>query len=92
MRIGEHRLNTQNLYPIIVPLKCCYSPSGKGYLISGSSEGKVYMYSLAAPGSTRAATEKHGVPVTAVALNAQDTLLASADALGKVVLWRRRDE
>lgn len=33
----------------------------------------------------------HLVPVVAVATNYQDTLLASADSLGRIVLWRRMD-
>ncbi|EER20303.1 myosin F, putative [Perkinsus marinus ATCC 50983] len=33
----------------------------------------------------------HTVPVVAVATNQQDSLLASADSLGKIVLWRRVD-
>merc|ERR1712217_546568 len=31
----------------LLPLKCCYSPSGQGYLISGSEDKEVYIYSLA---------------------------------------------
>merc|ERR1711998_614998 len=30
----------------LLPLKCCYSPSGAGYLISGSEDKEVYIYSL----------------------------------------------
>ena len=33
----------------------------------------------------------HLVPVVAVSTNYQDTLLASADSLGRIVLWRRMD-
>ena len=29
-----------------LPLKCCYSPCGPGYLISGSEDNDVYIYSL----------------------------------------------
>ena len=31
------------------------------------------------------------MPVVAVAVSKQDTLLASADSLGRIVLWRRMD-
>eukprot|EP00930_Biecheleria_cincta_P008752 TRINITY_DN1102_c0_g4_i1.p1 TRINITY_DN1102_c0_g4~~TRINITY_DN1102_c0_g4_i1.p1 ORF type:complete len:1698 (-),score=377.82 TRINITY_DN1102_c0_g4_i1:140-5233(-) len=76
----------------LLPLKCCYSPSGQGYLISGSEDKEVYIYSLAKGANYKMNYLKHHqVPVVAVAVNLQDTLLASADSLGRVVLWRRMD-
>eukprot|EP00927_Polykrikos_kofoidii_P034051 TRINITY_DN28881_c0_g1_i1.p1 TRINITY_DN28881_c0_g1~~TRINITY_DN28881_c0_g1_i1.p1 ORF type:complete len:1724 (+),score=363.79 TRINITY_DN28881_c0_g1_i1:63-5234(+) len=76
----------------LLPLKCCYSPSGQGYLISGSEDKEVYIYSLAKGSNYKMQYLKHHqVPVVAVAVNAQDTLLASADSLGRTVLWRRMD-
>eukprot|EP00440_Ansanella_granifera_P071094 gb/GFBE01077158.1/.p1 GENE.gb/GFBE01077158.1/~~gb/GFBE01077158.1/.p1 ORF type:complete len:1701 (+),score=509.72 gb/GFBE01077158.1/:1-5103(+) len=76
----------------LLPLKCCYSPSGQGYLISGSEDKEVYIYSLAKGANYKMHYLKHHqVPVVAVAVNLQDTLLASADSLGRVVLWRRMD-
>jgi len=76
----------------LLPLKCCYSPSGHGYLISGSEDKEVYIYSLAKGSTYRMQYLKHHqVPVVAVAVNLQDTLLASADSLGRIVLWRRID-
>jgi len=76
----------------LLPLKCCYSPSGQGYLISGSEDKEVYIYSLAKASNYKMQYLKHHqVPVVAVAVNLQDTLLASADSLGKIVLWRRMD-
>jgi len=76
----------------LLPLKCCYSPSGQGYLISGSEDKEVYIYSLAKGSNYKMHYLKHHqVPVVAVAVNLQDTLLASADSLGQVVLWRRMD-
>merc|ERR1712008_547697 len=80
----------------LLPLKCCYSPSGQGYLISGSEDKEVYIYSLA-KGSNYKMHYKmqylkyHKVPAVAVSVNLQDTLLASADSLGHIVLWRRMD-
>ena len=77
----------------LLPLKCCYSPSGTGYLISGSENTEVYIYSLGRGTNYRMQCLKHHrVPVVAVATNCQDTLLASADSLGKIFLWRRMDE
>lgn len=76
----------------LLPLKCCYSPSGQGYLISGSEDKEVYIYSLAKGSNYKMQYLKHHqVPVVAVAVNMQDTLLASADSLGRIVLWRRMD-
>mmetsp|Transcript_79418 Transcript_79418/g.137659 ORF Transcript_79418/g.137659 Transcript_79418/m.137659 type:complete len:971 (-) Transcript_79418:119-3031(-) len=76
----------------LLPLKCCYSPSGQGYLISGSEDKEVYIYSLAKGSNYKMMYLKyHQVPVVAVAVNMQDTLLASADSLGRIVLWRRMD-
>jgi myosin heavy subunit/signal recognition particle receptor subunit beta len=76
----------------LLPLKCCYSPSGQGYLISGSEDKEVYIYALAKGSNYKMQYLKHHqVPVVAVAVNFQDTLLASADSLGRIVLWRRMD-
>jgi len=35
--------------------------------------------------------QRHQCPVVAVAVNLQDTLLASADSMGRIILWRRID-
>merc|ERR1719160_630767 len=76
----------------LLPLKCCYSGSGQGFLISGSEDKEVYIYSLARGSNFKMQYLKHHqVPVVAVAVNKQDTLLASADSLGRIVLWRRMD-
>jgi len=76
----------------LLPLKCCYSPSGQGYLISGSEDKEVYIYSLAKGSNYKMQYLKHHqVPVVAVAVNMQDTVIASADSLGRIVLWRRMD-
>jgi WD40 repeat protein len=76
----------------LLPLKSCHSPSGQGYLISGSEDKEVYIYSLAKGANYKMHYLKHhSVPVVAVATNKQDTLLASADSLGKITLWRRLD-
>ncbi|CAD7941448.1 unnamed protein product [Amoebophrya sp. A25] len=73
----------------LLPLKCCYSPSGLGYLVSGSEDKEVYIYSLGKGMNYKMQYLKHHlVPVVAVATNHQDTLLASADSLGRIVLWR----
>merc|ERR1711871_311273 len=76
----------------LLPLKCCYSPSGQGYLISGSEDKEIYIYNLCKGSNYKMHYLKHHqVPVVAVAVNLQDTLLASADSLGRIVLWRRID-
>ena len=76
----------------LLPLKCCYSPSDQGYLISGSEDKGVYVFSLAKGSNYKMQVlNHHQVPVVAVTTNQQDTLLASADSLGRIVLWRRLD-
>lgn len=76
---------------------CCYSLSGQGYLVSGSEDGDIRLCSLASEGLASLdggeprCLRHHGAPVLAVAVNLQDTLLASADACGRVTLWRRID-
>jgi len=61
-------------------------------LISGSENKEVYIYSLAKGLDYKMQYLKHHqVPVVAVAVNFQDTLLASADSLGRIMLWRRMD-
>ncbi|KAF4705085.1 hypothetical protein FOZ63_012578, partial [Perkinsus olseni] len=85
----RHRLRVAHS---LLPIKSCYSPSEMGYCISGSEDKGVYIYSLAKTGNYRMSIlHHHTVPVVAVATNQQDTLLASADSLGKIVLWRRVD-
>ena len=85
----RHRVRVANR---LLPLKCCCSPSGQGYLIYGSEDGDVYIYSLAQDMHYKMQRLKHHqVPLVAVAVNQQDTLLASADGLGRIVLWRRTD-
>ena len=74
----------------LFPLKCCYSPSGQGYLISGSEDKDVYIYSLAQDMNYKMQRLRlHHACVVAVAVNLQDTLLASADAMGRIDFWRR---
>jgi len=73
----------------LLPLKCCYSPAGHGYMISGSENEDIHIFSLANASNDKVQYLKHHqVPVVAVAVNLQDTILASADSLGRVVIWR----
>ena len=83
----RHRLNFAHM---LLPVKSCHSPSDKGYLISGSEDKKVYVYSLAEGLCYGEETlEIHDVAVLTVAMNQQDTLLVSADVSGHRVCWRR---
>jgi len=93
----------------ILPLRSCYSPSGQGYLISGSEDASVCIYPLGESSHMQRRLfvlkrglrrgfqpgfqylKGHNVAVAAVAVNAQDTVLASADLVGRIVLWRRMD-
>jgi len=76
----------------LLPLRCCYSQSGGGWLISASEDKEVYVYSLNKNANYKHATLKHHqTPVLVVAVNMQDTLIASADSSGSLALWRRFD-
>jgi WD40 repeat protein len=76
----------------LLPLKSCFSPSDQGFLVSGSEDKGVYVFSLAKGANYKMhVLHHHQVPVVATACNQQDTLLASADSLGRIVLWRRLD-
>merc|ERR1719245_1649152 len=56
----------------LLPLKCCYSPSGQGYLISGSEDKEIKICSLAKGSQDKLQFLKHHtVPVIAVAVNKQ---------------------
>ncbi|CAE6971676.1 WDR13 [Symbiodinium natans] len=72
----------------LLPLKNCYSPSGQGYLISGSENKDVHIYPLGKGSNYKMQPLKHHqVPVVAVSVNMQDTLLASADSLQPYSAW-----
>lgn len=74
----------------LLPIKSCYSPSEGGFLISGSEDNEVYICSLACGSNYKVEhLRHHEAPVVAVAVNKGDTLLASGDAHGRIVLWRR---
>eukprot|EP00923_Selenidium_pygospionis_P020577 GHVN01035523.1.p1 GENE.GHVN01035523.1~~GHVN01035523.1.p1 ORF type:complete len:1282 (-),score=179.66 GHVN01035523.1:2011-5454(-) len=77
----------------ILPLRCCHSPVGGGWLITGSEGHEVVVYALGngKQQRQRAVLPHHKHPVLCVSINAQSTLLASADSGGLTVLWRRFD-
>lgn len=98
---AQNSLNLQNLQPCT---HWCFSCPG--FIISGSEHGNLSIDSLTSlsrdrPCSTAAAPipetpdecslSQHAAPVSAIAVNLQSTLLASADAHGCIVLWRRLD-
>lgn len=76
------------------PPKCCYSPSGQGCIVAGSSNGEVQILPLVQGLGVQMQRLRHNgpdVPVLFVAVNLQNTLIASADDSGRIVLWRRLD-
>jgi len=85
--------HTLRMAKAALPLRCCYSPSfGPGYLISGSGNNDVSFCSLARDSNyTAQRLTHHQETVVAVATNMQDTLLASGDVSGRIVIWRRID-
>lgn len=85
----RHRVKTAHT---IFPLKCCYSPTAPGYLISGSEDEDIYICSLAKGTNYHVEYLKHHkAPVVAVAVNHQATILATSDCFGRVALWRGID-
>eukprot|EP00928_Gymnodinium_smaydae_P088572 TRINITY_DN72642_c0_g1_i1.p1 TRINITY_DN72642_c0_g1~~TRINITY_DN72642_c0_g1_i1.p1 ORF type:complete len:1245 (-),score=276.03 TRINITY_DN72642_c0_g1_i1:210-3944(-) len=90
-----YNLQVRSRMPVpnsVLPLRCCYSRGDRGFLVSGSEDNYVYVYSLAADAEDTARhLRKHRQPVVAVAVNVHDSVLASADKGGTLVLWRRMD-
>eukprot|EP00930_Biecheleria_cincta_P033983 TRINITY_DN23518_c0_g1_i1.p1 TRINITY_DN23518_c0_g1~~TRINITY_DN23518_c0_g1_i1.p1 ORF type:complete len:533 (-),score=67.75 TRINITY_DN23518_c0_g1_i1:330-1928(-) len=94
----QNCLDVQNLQPCT---HWCFSCPG--FIISGSDCGNLDIHSLVSLGRDQpcdTATDEtlaecrlsqHAAPVSAIAVNLQNTLLASADAHGCIVLWRRLD-
>mmetsp|Transcript_8946 Transcript_8946/g.19149 ORF Transcript_8946/g.19149 Transcript_8946/m.19149 type:complete len:1107 (+) Transcript_8946:365-3685(+) len=75
------------------PVQCCFSPSGGGHLISGSEQKSAVVCCISKKSSLQVfALKGHTKTVVAVAVNQADTMLASADIGGKLVIWRRRQE
>lgn len=81
-----HRLKVAHS---LLPLRSCYSSSGGGWIISASEDRLVYVYSLAPEAGYKCVLlRRHQAPVVTVAVNQANTILASADSCGKVILWR----
>jgi len=75
----------------LLPIGSCYSGAGGGFVVSGSEDKEVYLYSLDPHNNYRLQNlaHVHQAPVLAVASNFVDTLLISGDSAGVVFLWRR---
>lgn len=70
------------------PLQSTFSQSG--FFISGSADGLCYVYSRK---TYKRETLKHrGDALPSCAVNAADTMLATGDTAGRIVLWRRVGE
>lgn len=75
-------------------VSCCYSESDHGYVLAGSETGDICISPLlkSFPSNEEPWLLKHhGAATLAVTVNLQDTLLASGDASGRIVFWRRLD-
>ena len=94
------RFRFEVAHEVIPALKNCHSPSANGYFISASEDGFLYICDLknqqlhyvANTKTTGTGTGTEGdrlVPVVSVAVNHQDTLMATSDGQGDLVLWRR---
>jgi len=87
--VVKHRLKIPQS---LLPLRSCYSGFGSGWLVSASEDRHVYLYCLSKKKEfTPQLLKHHKYPVLTVAVNDTDSLLASADTCGKIVLWRRYD-
>eukprot|EP00915_Cephaloidophora_sp_WS-2016_P005461 GHVH01007264.1.p1 GENE.GHVH01007264.1~~GHVH01007264.1.p1 ORF type:complete len:1519 (+),score=224.86 GHVH01007264.1:273-4829(+) len=87
--VVKHRLKIPQS---LLPLRSCYSGHGNGWLMSASEDRHVYVFSLSKKKEYPVQLLKHHkYPVLTVAVNEADTILASADTCGKIVLWRRYD-
>uniref|UniRef100_A0A0G4GQT3 Uncharacterized protein n=1 Tax=Chromera velia CCMP2878 TaxID=1169474 RepID=A0A0G4GQT3_9ALVE len=85
----QHRVKVANA---LLPVRCCYSSFGGGYLISGSEDKEVYVFALRKEMHYKSGSlAHHRAPVLSVATNRTDTLLVSADSQGSIALWRRHD-
>lgn len=70
-----------------LPIQNCFSRSDGGYLVSGGEDDLVHIYNLEDEKHER--LTQHDSAVIAVAINVEDTVLASGDAKGSICLWRR---
>lgn len=68
---------------------CCCCPLDSGWLVRGDSSGLLHLDSMSDEETALQPLRHHCAPLRALAANQQDTLLASADASGRIVLWRR---
>lgn len=86
-----HRLTMRQRVAGVESIRCCASVPGAGYLISGCGE-TVCVCSIESDSDYSLQYLKHHrAHVSCVAVNLQDTMLASADCTGVIVLWRRTD-
>ncbi|XP_025900580.1 WD repeat-containing protein 13, partial [Nothoprocta perdicaria] len=60
--------------------------------VTGSEDASVYFFDVARAAARAAVNslQGHGGPVLAVAFNCDESLLASSDAAGTVIVWRRQ--
>lgn len=64
-----------------------------GTAVTGSEDACVYFFDVER--SSRAVVNKlqgHGAPVLGVSFNCDESLLASSDARGQVIVWRREQK
>lgn len=63
------------------------------FLVTGSEDGNVYFFDVEKP-SNRAcinALQGHSKPVLGVSFNCNESLLATSDTDGLVIVWKRAD-
>ncbi|XP_068780182.1 WD repeat-containing protein 13 isoform X2 [Struthio camelus] len=77
------------------PVRSCFCPLMSfrqgACVVTGSEDACVYFFDVARAGrATVNSLQGHGGPVLAVAFNCDESLLASSDATGTVIVWRRQ--
>mmetsp|Transcript_36271 Transcript_36271/g.96405 ORF Transcript_36271/g.96405 Transcript_36271/m.96405 type:complete len:1978 (-) Transcript_36271:181-6114(-) len=73
----------------MLPLRSCHvpSPNSPGFVVSGGEDLPVRVFDMDA--FTEHQLTAHTAPVVAAAVSSQNTLLASGDVRGRIILWRR---
>jgi len=73
----------------MLPLRSCHvpSPNSPGFVVSGGEDLPVRVFDMDA--FTEHQLSAHTAPVVAAAVSSQNTLLASGDVRGRIILWRR---
>uniref|UniRef100_A0A096M833 WD repeat domain 13 n=1 Tax=Poecilia formosa TaxID=48698 RepID=A0A096M833_POEFO len=92
--LSPNVINNSELFSIFLISKCPLMSFRQGAcVVTGSEDGCVYFFDVER--NTKAIVNKlqgHGGPVLDVSFNCDESLLASADSTGMVIVWRREQK